>query len=101
MLTGSHLDAARVGLAKHCPVMTECARHGIHLIVALLPNPSSQHLSAKGITFFPLDVTVEGSVVELKARIRELAGEYLDILVHCADVNQLDASKLTESLRIR
>ncbi|PYI20860.1 NAD(P)-binding protein [Aspergillus japonicus CBS 114.51] len=67
-------------------LVTEYARRGIHPIATVLPNESSEHLSAKGITFFPLDVTVEESVVELKARIRELTGGYLDILVNCAGI---------------
>lgn len=39
-----------------------------------------------GITFFPLDVTNEESVVELKACVQKLTGGRLDALVNCACV---------------
>lgn len=65
-------------------LVTEYKRRGIHAIATVLPNEASDHLSRAGITFFPLDVTVEKSVLELKARVQELTGGRLDVLVNCA-----------------
>ncbi|OQE43596.1 hypothetical protein PENCOP_c003G00519 [Penicillium coprophilum] len=67
-------------------LVMEYTRRGIHAIATVLPNESSDHLSKAGITFFPLDVTVEKSVVELKAWVLELTGGKLDILVNCAGI---------------
>jgi 1-acylglycerone phosphate reductase len=52
----------------------------------VLPQESSDHLTKAGITFFPLDVTVDKSVMDLKASIQELTGGHLDVLVNCAYV---------------
>lgn len=52
----------------------------------MLPAEPSDHLARAGITFFPLDVTNEESVVELKARVQKLTGGRLDVLVNCACV---------------
>lgn len=52
----------------------------------MLPGESSDHLTRAGITFFPLDVTKEKSVVELKARVQKLTDGRLDVLVNCACV---------------
>jgi 1-acylglycerone phosphate reductase len=67
-------------------LVMEYTRRGIHAIATVLPNEPHDHLSKAGITFFPLDVTVEKSVVELKAWVLELTGGKLDILVNCASV---------------
>ena len=64
--------------------MTEYTRHGISAIATVLPHEASDHLVNAGITFFPLDVTVEQSVVDLEAAVHELTGGRLDILVNCA-----------------
>ena len=64
--------------------MTEYTRRGIHAIATVLPHEASDHLSNAGITFFPLDVTVEQSVLDLKAAVHELTGGRLDVLVNCA-----------------
>jgi 1-acylglycerone phosphate reductase len=64
--------------------VTEYSRRGLHPIATVLPHESSDHLSKAGITFFPLDVTVEESITQLKASILELTGGRLDILVNCA-----------------
>lgn len=66
--------------------MTEYARRGVHAIATVLPNEASEHLSDAGITFFPLDVTVEESVKSLKAAVQELTGGRLDVLVNCAGI---------------
>src|SRR5690554_3246377 len=70
-------------------LVKEYTLRGIHAIATVLPQESSVHLSEAGITFFPLDVTVEKSVIDLKASIYKLTGGYLDILVNCAYVRTL------------
>ncbi|KAI8951137.1 hypothetical protein F4801DRAFT_545701 [Xylaria longipes] len=67
-------------------LLTEYTRRGLHAIATVLPNEASDHLSEKGITFFPLDVTIEESVKNLEASVQELTGGYLDILVNCAGI---------------
>ncbi|KAI1125348.1 hypothetical protein F5Y10DRAFT_247213 [Nemania abortiva] len=67
-------------------LVTEYTRRGVHAIATVLPNEASDHLSEKGITFFPLDVTVEKSIENLEASVKELTGGYLDILVNCAGI---------------
>lgn len=62
-------------------LVTEYTRRGIHAIATVFPQEASGHLSGAGITFFPLDVTVEKSVLELKASVQELTGGRLDILM--------------------
>ena len=64
--------------------MTEYTHRGIHAIATVLPHEASDHLSNAGITVFPLDVTVERSVADLKVAVYELTGGNLDILVNCA-----------------
>lgn len=66
--------------------MLEYARLGVHAIATVLPNESNDHLADTGITFFPLDVTVEESVAELKTSLQKLTGGRLDILVNCAGI---------------
>lgn len=67
-------------------LVLEYARRGIHPIATVLPNENSDHLVEAGITFFPLDVTVDESVVALKAEVQKLTGGRLDILVNCAGI---------------
>ncbi|ORY71073.1 uncharacterized protein BCR38DRAFT_453712 [Pseudomassariella vexata] len=67
-------------------LVTEYKRRGLHAIATVLPHESSEHLAKAGITFFPLDVTQEMSVLELKASVQELTGGRLDILVNCAGI---------------
>lgn len=67
-------------------LVTEYSRRGLHPIATVLPHESSDHLSKAGITFFPLDVTIEESITQLKASILELTGGRLDILVNCAGI---------------
>lgn len=66
--------------------MTEYTRRGIHAIATVLPHEASDHLLKAGITFFPLDVTVEQSVIDLKAAVHKLTSGRLDVLVNCAQV---------------
>lgn len=68
--------------------MREYSRYGVHAIATVLPNEASDHLSEAGITFFPLDVTVEESVNGLKVAVQELTGGRLDVLVNCAYVDR-------------
>jgi hypothetical protein len=65
-------------------LVTEYKRRGVHAIATVLPREASDHLSEAGITFFPLDVTVEQSIVDLKAAVQKLTGRSLDVLVNCA-----------------
>ncbi|KAI1426163.1 NAD(P)-binding protein [Xylaria sp. FL1777] len=67
-------------------LVTEYTRRGVHAIATVLPQESSIHLSEAGITFFPLDVTIEKSVEELKASVVKVTGGRLDILVNCAGI---------------
>ena len=55
-----------------------------HAIATVLPAENSDHLTEAGITWFPLDVTVEKSVIDLKQSILALTGGYLDFLVNNA-----------------
>jgi len=65
-------------------LVTEYKRSGLHPIATILPIEDSKHLTDAGITFFPLDVTSEKSVLELKANVQKLTGGRLDVLVNCA-----------------
>ncbi|KAI1119034.1 hypothetical protein F5Y14DRAFT_460379 [Nemania sp. NC0429] len=67
-------------------LVTEYTRRGVHAIATVLPKEASDHLSAAGITFFPLDVTSEQSIVELKTSVQKLTDGCLDILVNCAGI---------------
>ncbi|KAI1660865.1 hypothetical protein F4813DRAFT_400056 [Daldinia decipiens] len=67
-------------------LVQEYCCHGIHAIATVLPQEASDHLSEAGITFFPLDVTVEKSVLDLKASVLKLTGGHLDILINCAGI---------------
>lgn len=62
----------------------EYKRLSMHAIATVLPHESTVHLSQAGITCFPLDVTVEDSVSELKLKVQDITGGYLHILVNCA-----------------
>ncbi|TGJ82157.1 hypothetical protein E0Z10_g6605 [Xylaria hypoxylon] len=57
---------------------------GVHAIATVLPNENHDHLTEAGITWFPLDVTVEKSVIDLKQNILAITGDGLDILVNNA-----------------
>lgn len=65
-------------------LILEYTRRGIYAIATVLPNENSSHLTAAGITWFPLDVTDEQSVINLKREISSITGGYLDILVNNA-----------------
>ncbi|ROT38904.1 NAD(P)-binding protein [Sodiomyces alkalinus F11] len=67
-------------------LVTEYTRRGLHAIATVLPQESSDHLTNAGITVFPLDVTAEKSVEDLKASINKLTGGHLDVLVNCAGI---------------
>lgn len=60
------------------------SERGVHAIATVLPNEHSDHLTEAGITWFTLDVTMEKSVIELKEKLVDLTGGYLDILVNNA-----------------
>ncbi|RYP41541.1 hypothetical protein DL767_000968 [Monosporascus sp. MG133] len=67
-------------------LVKEYARRNVHPIATVLPTESSEHLSQAGITWFPLDVTVEESVADLKRNVLALTGGRLDILVNNAGI---------------
>ncbi|KAH8585534.1 hypothetical protein B0O99DRAFT_646714 [Bisporella sp. PMI_857] len=67
-------------------LVLEYKHRGIHPIATVLPNEASDHLSRADITFFPLDVTKDDSILELKANVQKLTGGRLDILVNCAGI---------------
>ncbi|KAL6831867.1 NAD(P)-binding protein [Trichoderma camerunense] len=67
-------------------LILEYTRRGIYAIATVLPNENSNHLTAAEITWFPLDVTDEQSVINLKREITSITGGYLDILVNNAGI---------------
>ncbi|KAL7908212.1 NAD(P)-binding protein [Trichoderma velutinum] len=67
-------------------LILEYTRRGIYAIATVLPDENSDHLMAAGITWFPLDVTDEQSVINLKGKISSVTGGYLDILVNNAGI---------------
>ncbi|KAF4499908.1 short-chain dehydrogenase reductase family [Fusarium agapanthi] len=67
-------------------LVMEYKRLSFHAIATILPHESRNHLSQAGITCFPLDVTVEDSISELKTKVQELTGGRLHILVNCAGI---------------
>ncbi|KAL6821696.1 NAD(P)-binding protein [Trichoderma sp. SZMC 28015] len=67
-------------------LILEYNRRDIYAIATVLPNENSNHLTAAGITWFPLDVTDEQSVINLKREISSITGGYLDILVNNAGI---------------
>ncbi|KAK4077738.1 uncharacterized protein Triagg1_3432 [Trichoderma aggressivum f. europaeum] len=67
-------------------LILEYARRGIYAIATVLPNENSNHLTVAGITWFPLDVTDEQSVINLKREISSITDGYLDILVNNAGI---------------
>ncbi|KAM6480593.1 NAD(P)-binding protein [Trichoderma sp. SZMC 28011] len=67
-------------------LILEYTRRDIYAIATVLPNENSNHLSAAGIPWFPLDVTDEQSVINLKREISSITGGYLDILVNNAGI---------------
>ncbi|EED21264.1 short-chain dehydrogenase, putative [Talaromyces stipitatus ATCC 10500] len=67
-------------------LVKEYIRRGVYAIATVLPNENSEHLNEAGITWFPLDVTVESSIRSLKEKILPLTNGYLDILVNCAGI---------------
>ncbi|KAF6813136.1 NADPH-dependent 1-acyldihydroxyacetone phosphate reductase 2 [Colletotrichum musicola] len=69
----------------------EFTARGIHAIATVLPPESGEHLSNAGITWFPLDVTQESSIMALKNFLLDITGGELDFLVnnaygHCPNV---------------
>ncbi|EHK47041.1 hypothetical protein TRIATDRAFT_306768 [Trichoderma atroviride IMI 206040] len=67
-------------------LVLEYTRRGVHAIATVLPNEDSDHLTAAGITWFPLDVRDEKSVIHLKEEILAVTGGYLDFLVNNAGI---------------
>lgn len=67
-------------------LVKEYARQGVHPIATLLPFESSSHLSSAGITWFPLDVTKEASITDLKSHVFDLTDGCLDFMVNNAYV---------------
>ncbi|CAH0003351.1 unnamed protein product [Clonostachys byssicola] len=69
-------------------LVKEYSRRGLYAIATVLPTEASDHLTAAGITWFPLDVTKQESVLQLKDKVDELTGGYLDVLVNNAQVSR-------------
>ncbi|KAL6882319.1 NAD(P)-binding protein [Trichoderma longibrachiatum] len=67
-------------------LVQEYTRRGIFAVATVLPNENSDHLTAAGITWFPLDVTDDESVVSLKKEISSLTNGYLEFLVNNAGI---------------
>ncbi|KAK9778151.1 putative Short-chain dehydrogenase fogD [Seiridium cardinale] len=67
-------------------LVKEYARRGLHPIATVLPTEPSDHLVSAGIDFFPLDVTKDESVLELKRNVARLTGSSLHILVNNAGI---------------
>lgn len=65
-------------------LVQEYTRRGIFAVATVLPNENSDHLTAAGITWFPLDVTDDESVVSLKKEISSLTNGYFEFLVNNA-----------------
>ncbi|RDA83520.1 hypothetical protein CP532_4157 [Ophiocordyceps camponoti-leonardi (nom. inval.)] len=65
-------------------LVKQYVRQGVHAIATVLPSENSEHLTREGITWFPLDVTDENSVADLKQSILRLTGGSLDVLVNNA-----------------
>ncbi|KAL2788809.1 NAD(P)-binding protein [Aspergillus keveii] len=65
----------------------EFLRRNIHPIATVLPTESSEHLSSAGITWFPLDVSSEESVIAMRKSVGELTGgKGLDVLFNNAGI---------------
>lgn len=64
--------------------MKEYLRQGVQPIATLLPDEPSDHLIQAGVDFFPLDVTKNDSIVQLKEQVHKLTGGSLHILVNNA-----------------
>ncbi|PTB37190.1 uncharacterized protein TrAFT101_010924 [Trichoderma asperellum] len=67
-------------------LVLEYTRRGVHAIATVLPNEDSDHLTAAGITWFPLDVRDEKSVIHLKEEVLAVTNGYLDCLVNNAGI---------------
>lgn len=65
-------------------LVKEYALRGLRPIATVLPSETSSHLLDLGIVCYQLDVTSEESVTELKQKVMELTGGYLDVLVNNA-----------------
>ncbi|KAI2608216.1 uncharacterized protein GGS25DRAFT_531404 [Hypoxylon fragiforme] len=67
-------------------LVREFAKHNVRPIATLLPNEPAEHLDQAGILHYPLDVTKEDSVMELKKHVHAVTGGNLDILVNNAGI---------------
>lgn len=65
-------------------LVTEYSRQGIRAIATVLPTESSDHLVRAGIDVFPLDVTSNESILQLKRNVLGLTGGSLHVLVNNA-----------------
>ncbi|KAI1424727.1 NAD(P)-binding protein [Xylaria sp. FL1777] len=67
-------------------LVKEYAKHGVEPIATLLPGEPYGHLDQAGIMHFPLDVTKEASVIELKKSVHAVTNGFLDILINNAGI---------------
>lgn len=65
-------------------LVTEYSRQGIRAIATVLPTEPSDHLVQAGIDVFPLDVTSNESILQLKRSVHRLTGGSLHVLVNNA-----------------
>ncbi|KAI1362868.1 hypothetical protein F5Y08DRAFT_257890 [Xylaria arbuscula] len=86
-------DRTRFALVTGCgqggigeALVKEYLQRNIQPIATTLPHESTEHLDEAGILHFPLDITMEESVVDLKRTLKEITNGFLDILVNNAGI---------------
>ncbi|KAI1821189.1 hypothetical protein F4861DRAFT_520200 [Xylaria intraflava] len=86
-------DRTRFALVTGCgqggigeALIEEYLQKNIQPIATTLPHESIEHLEKAGIIHFPLDVTDETSVVQLKSSLAAVTNGFLDILVNNAGI---------------
>ncbi|KAF7863845.1 hypothetical protein EAF04_006810 [Stromatinia cepivora] len=67
-------------------LVLEYNRRGLYTIATLLPQESSEHLDKEKITWFPLDVTKDESILSFKEKLFDITDGYLDIMVNNAGI---------------
>ncbi|KAI3317927.1 NAD(P)-binding protein [Xylariaceae sp. AK1471] len=86
-------DRTRFALITGCghggigeALVKEYLQHNIQPIATTLPHEPTEHLDEAGILHFPLDITEESSVVDLKRSLEAITNGLLDILVNNAGI---------------
>ncbi|KAF2965316.1 hypothetical protein GQX73_g8271 [Xylaria multiplex] len=78
------VDCGHGGIGE--ALVKEYLQHNIQPIATTLPHESTEHLDEAGILHFPLDITDETSVVDLKRSLKAITKGFLDILVNNAGI---------------